>query len=153
MSYRIMNQGPRSHMVDSRDVLEGGIKISDPKQTASGVIAGVTAIIPGKSIVKVTDRLGRRLEKYSEIVIVEKTSEKDPVFTEDNKTAGAPPVVDESILTTLKAQEDLIRSMQAKMEEQQKTFDEQMLNMQKSVEDSNTKLDEATKQLEDLTKP
>jgi hypothetical protein len=90
--YRIQNLGipnNRTHQVPTNQIIKGGRKISDDKVMKREYLdqdgksrftemrhLGVTYIEPNRSIVEVTDELGKKLEKYPEINVVEKVADK-----------------------------------------------------------------------------
>ena len=78
--YRIQNLGipnNRTHQVATDQVIQGGKKISVNREDKNGYKhRGVTLIEPNRTTVHVTDKLGAMLEKFPEIVVLEKVSEK-----------------------------------------------------------------------------
>jgi hypothetical protein len=78
--YRIQNLGipnNRTHQVPTDQVLQGGKKISANRTDGNGYKhRGVTLIEPNRATVHVTDKLGASLEKFPEIVVLEKVADK-----------------------------------------------------------------------------
>ena len=70
--YRIMNSSKRSFIVKATEVLKGGTNFAyTPKDGEKAVI-----LAPGQAVYEVVDELGKQLETYQGIVIVEKVKEK-----------------------------------------------------------------------------